>query len=87
LGGKAQAATPDGPVSVSIAKGSNSGAVLRLKGKGAFDAKGGLRGDLFAHIVVALPDKADDIPDDLVKLAERWREQGGYVPNPPQRRR
>ena len=87
LGGKAQAATPDGPVSVSIAKGSNSGAVLRLKGKGAFDAKGGLRGDLFAHIVVALPDKATDIPEDLVRLAERWREQGGYVPNPPVRRR
>ncbi len=91
LGGKAQATTPDGPVSVSIAKGSNSGAVLRLKGKGAYDgkAKGNelARGDLFAHIVVALPDKAEDIPEDLVKLAERWREQGGYVPNPPQRRR
>ncbi len=87
LGGKAQAATPDGPVSVAINKGSNSGAVLRLKGKGAFDVKGGLRGDLFAHIVVALPDKADDIPEDLVRLAERWREQGGYSPNPPARRR
>ena len=91
LGGKAQATTPDGPVSVSIAKGSNSGAVLRLKGKGAFDAKAKgaepMRGDLFAHIVVALPDKADDIPEDLVRLAERWREQGGYSPNPPVRRR
>jgi len=87
LGGKAQASTPDGPVSVSIAKGSNSGAVLRLKGKGAYDAKDGSRGDLFAHIVVALPDKAADIPEDLVTLAERWREQGGYVPNPPSRRR
>ena len=91
LGGKAQAMTPDGPVSVSIAKGSNSGAVLRLKGKGAFDAKAKgaepVRGDLFAHIVVALPDKADDIPEDLVRLAERWREQGGYSPNPPARRR
>ncbi len=87
LGGKAQASTPDGPVSVSIAKGSNSGAVLRLKGKGAFDAKGGTRGDLFAHIVVALPDKAEDIPADLVQLAERWRERGGYIPNAPARRR
>jgi len=91
LGGKAQAATPDGPVSVSIAKGSNSGAVLRLKGKGAYDgkAKGSelARGDLFAHIVVALPDKAEDIPEDLVRLAERWREQGGYAPNPPGRRK
>ena len=91
LGGKAQAMTPDGPVSVSIAKGSNSGAVLRLKGKGAFDAKAKgaepVRGDLFAHIVVALPDKAEDIPEDLVRLAERWREQGGYSPNPPVRRR
>ena len=65
--------------------------MLRLKGKGAFDpkAKGNepARGDLFAHIVVALPDRAEDIPADLVKLAERWREQGGYVPNPPARRR
>lgn len=87
LGGKAQAATPDGPVSVSIAKGSNSGAVLRLKGKGAYDAKDGSRGDLFAHIVVALPDKAADIPEDLVRLAERWREQGGYTPTAPARRR
>ena len=91
LGGKAQAATPDGPVSVSIAKGSNSGAVLRLKGKGAFDGKAKgtepTRGDLFAHIVVALPDRAEDIPEDLVRLVERWREQGGYVPNAPARRR
>ena len=61
--------------------------MLRLKGKGAFDSKDGTRGDLFAHIVVALPDKATDIPDDLVQLAESWRERGGYVPNPPSRRR
>ncbi|MGZ3304276.1 MAG: DnaJ C-terminal domain-containing protein [Asticcacaulis sp.] len=99
LGGKVQAATPDGPVSVSIAKGSNSGAVLRLKGKGAYDArvgkdgagKDGARGDLFAHIVVALPDKASDIPagigDELARLMERWRAEGGYAPNAPNRRK
>ncbi|MDC7677257.1 DnaJ C-terminal domain-containing protein [Asticcacaulis machinosus] len=78
LGGKVQANTPDGPVNVSLAKGSNSGGVLRLKGRGGLDAKTGQRGDLFAHIVVALPDAIDD---DLVKFCEDWRKDGGYVPS------
>lgn len=80
LGGKVQAPTPDGPVNVTIAKGSNSGAVLRLKGKGGFDGKTGTRGDLFAHIVLALPDKVDD---DFTAYAEDWRRQASYTPTHP----
>ena len=91
LGGKVQAPTPDGPVSVNIAAGSNSGAILRLKGRGAFDGKQGARGDLFAHIVIALPDRLDDVPADLkgelMSLAERWRGKGGYNPSLPVRRK
>lgn len=91
LGGKVQAPTPDGPVAMTIAKGTNSGAVLRLKGRGAFDTKGVTRGDLFAHVVIALPDKADAIPADLsaelTALAEKWRAKGGYTPNAPMRRK
>ncbi len=91
LGGKVQAPTPDGPVSVNLAKGSNSGAVLRLKGRGAFDAKDGGRGDLFAHVVIALPDRLEDMPADLhselMALVEAWRDRGGYAPTVSARRK
>ena len=91
LGGKVQAPTPDGPVSVNLAKGSNSGAVLRLKGRGAFDSKSEARGDLFAHVVIALPDRLDDMPADLhgelMSLAERWRDRAAYAPTMPGRRK
>ncbi|CAL4868851.1 Chaperone protein DnaJ [Asticcacaulis sp. MM231] len=92
MGGKVQAPTPDGPVSVNLAKGSNSGAILRLKGRGAFDAKDGSRGDLFAHVVLAMPDKGlDGMPEDLrtefVSLLERWRDQADYTPTVSARRK
>jgi DnaJ-class molecular chaperone len=92
LGGKVQAPTPDGPVSVKIAKGSNSGAILRLKGRGAFDAGDGLRGDLYAHVVLAMPDSLPDgMPAELyaemMALMEAWRDKAPYVPVAPGRRR
>jgi DnaJ-class molecular chaperone len=76
LGGKVEAPTPDGPVTLSIPKGSNSGAKLRLKGRGLADAKGH-RGDLFARLVVTLPDAPDA---ELEKFAEQWREKRPYAP-------
>ena len=77
LGGKVEAPTPDGPVSLNVPKGSNTGAVLRLKGKGAYDAKSGKRGDLMARLVVTLPDKPDP---ELEKFAETWRKERPYTP-------
>jgi DnaJ-class molecular chaperone len=76
LGGKAQAPTPDGPVSLTIPKHSNSGARLRLKGRGLHDARG-KRGDLFARLVVTLPDAVDA---ELEAFAERWRAERPYSP-------
>lgn len=76
LGGKVEAPTPDGPVTLSIPKGSNSGAKLRLKGRGLADAKGH-RGDLFARLVVTLPEGPDA---ELEKFAETWREKRPYAP-------
>ncbi|WP_343684953.1 J domain-containing protein [Asticcacaulis sp.] len=84
LGGKVQAPTPDGPVNVTIAKGSNSGAILRLKGRGGYDGKTGARGDLFAHLVLALPDTLDP---DFVAYAEDWRTQAPYLPTHPAMRK
>jgi len=76
LGGKIEAPTPDGPVMLGVPKGSNSGATLRLKGRGLVDAKG-KRGDLLARLVVTLPDAIDP---DLEKFAQAWREQKPYSP-------
>ena len=76
LGGKVEAPTPDGPVSLTIPKGTNSGAKLRLKGKGLSDSKGH-RGDLFARVVVTLPDTPDPA---LEALAEDMRKSRPYSP-------
>ena len=75
LGGKVTVKTPDGAVSMTIPKASNSGQVLRLKGKGAF--AGGKRGDLLAKLVVTLPEYQDH---NLVKFAEKWRADRPYSP-------
>jgi DnaJ-class molecular chaperone len=77
LGAKVDAPTPDGPVTLTVPKGSNSGATLRLKGRGAFDASTGKRGDLFARIVLMLPDKIDH---ELERFAEAWRKDRPYAP-------
>lgn len=76
LGGKVEAPTPDGPVALTVPRGSNSGAQLRLKGRGFIDAKG-KRGDLMARLVVTLPEAPDP---ELEKFAERWRKERPYSP-------
>ncbi|MFM8821294.1 MAG: DnaJ C-terminal domain-containing protein [Phenylobacterium sp.] len=76
LGGRVQAPTPDGPVSLSVPRGASSGQALRLKGKGLADGRGG-RGDLIARVQIMLPDAADP---QLEAFAARWREERPYVP-------
>ncbi|THD79821.1 MAG: J domain-containing protein [Phenylobacterium sp.] len=76
LGGKVEAPTPDGPVTLTIPKGANSGAKLRLKGRGLTDAQG-RRGDLFARLVVTLPDQPDP---ELEAFAEAWKAKRPYTP-------
>lgn len=57
-GAKVQVPTPSGPVAVGVPKGTQSGAKLRLRGKGA-PKRGGGHGDLYAHVMVRLPERAD----------------------------
>lgn len=77
LGGKVEAPTPEGPVSLNVPRGSNSGSTLRLKGRGLTEPRSGQRGDLFAHLVVTLPDTLDP---KLEAIAEDWRRQRPYTP-------
>lgn len=76
LGGKVTAPTPEGPVTLSVPKGSNSGSTLRLKGRGLPNPRGA-RGDLLARLIVTLPDATDEA---LQSLAETWRAERPYTP-------
>jgi DnaJ-class molecular chaperone len=73
LGAKVKVPTPEGPVMLTIPKGTTSGKVLRLKGRG-FSARGSARGDQLVTIAVDLP--ADNA--DLQAFAEGW--SGGGNP-------
>jgi DnaJ-class molecular chaperone len=76
LGGKVNVDTPDGPVTLTVPKGSNSGRTLRLRGRGLSDSRG-RRGDLMARLVVTLPDDEDP---KLERFAETWRQDRPYSP-------
>lgn len=68
--------TPKGPVSVSIPKWSNTGRVLRLKGRGAL-GRGGRTGDEYLTLQVMLPERQDP---DLEAFVSHW--SAGKAHNP-----
>lgn len=76
LGGRVEVPTPAGPVAMKIPKGSNTGTVLRLKGRGV-KRRDGTRGDAFATLRVMLPDAPDA---ELEAFAEQW--EAGRAQNP-----
>jgi DnaJ-class molecular chaperone len=69
LGAKVPVPTLSGTLNLSIPPHSNSGAVLRLKGKGVPAAGGQQAGDLYVKLVIFLPDKPDDA---LTSFASGW---------------
>ena len=75
LGAKIEVPTIDGPVSMSIPKGANSGTALRLKGRGIALGTSKKRGDQFVQLVVKLPDRSDA---ELEKFAKDWGRKHAY---------
>ena len=71
LGAKVKVPTPEGAVMLTIPKGTTSGKVLRLKGRG-FIAKDGKRGDQLVAVEVDIP--SDDA--ELQQFAEKWNGGG-----------
>jgi DnaJ-class molecular chaperone len=59
---------------LSVPKGSSSGKILRLKGKG-FTGKGGQRGDQLVTLQVEVPDDAE-----LAAFLEGWSGKGRTNP-------
>lgn len=81
LGARVQAPTIDGPVSVTVPACSNTGSILRLKGKGLpTGTKGdGPRGDQYVTLRVILPRKPDQA---FVDFITDWSENNNYSVRP-----
>ena len=77
LCGKVKVPTVGGPVMLNIPAGSNTGASLRLKGRGLLDRKSGVRGDQYVKLKVVLPDKPDD---KLKAFLESWEAGRSHDP-------
>ncbi|HEY7958354.1 MAG TPA: DnaJ C-terminal domain-containing protein, partial [Polyangia bacterium] len=62
-------------VNLSIPPGSSSGRKLRLKEKGAMQAGGKLRGDLYAVVSVQVPSeispRARELMEEFAKLSKK----------------
>lgn len=59
FGAKVEVETPDGPARVEVPARSNSGDVLRIRGRGFPKRNGKERGDLLMKILVMLPEGRD----------------------------
>ncbi len=64
-GGKVKVPTVDGNIMLTVPPKTDSGATLRIKGRG-FTCKSGERGDLYVSLMIHLPKD----PEELKKLAE-----------------
>ena len=71
LGGSVDIPTPEGVANVNLPAGTPNGKMLRLRGKGVTDLRGGPAGDLVARIVFEVPQrltgKQRGAMDDLAK--------------------
>jgi DnaJ-class molecular chaperone len=73
LGGQIEAPTVDGNVKLRIRPGTQSGTMIRLRGKGAPVLRGRGRGDEYVRMNIMVPDKLDR---DQKNLIEELRKGG-----------
>jgi DnaJ-class molecular chaperone len=75
-GGRIEVPTPTGPVTMTVPRRTNTGRVLRLKGKGVPRAGGG-RGDEYVTLNMVLPEQPDP---ELERFVAGWGSGRGYNP-------
>jgi DnaJ-class molecular chaperone len=83
LGGKIEVPTIDGPVTMTVPKGANTGTTLRLRGRGVRDQKSGQRGDQYVRLQVVLPKTPGP---ELEECVRRWASDHSYDPRADLRR-
>lgn len=74
LGASVTVPTLDGKVSLKVPPQSNTGTVLRLRGKGV-PRKGGGRGDQYVKLKVVLPERPDS---ELAEFVQSWSKTHPY---------
>jgi DnaJ-class molecular chaperone len=77
LGAKVEVPTVSGRVQLTIPKGTGSGRVFRLKGKGVHNSTTGSTGDQLVTVRIALPQTIDD---ELAYFMSEWRQSHRYDP-------
>ncbi len=71
LGAKVEVPTLDGPATIRIPPGTQSGQKLRLRGKGAPSLRGNVRGDQFVEVQVVVPRVADERSKEILRELAR----------------
>lgn len=79
LGTSLEVPTIDGKVKIKLEPGTQSGKILRLKGKGITDINGYRKGDQLIHVNVWTPKSLTKEEKDLL---ERLRNAPNFQPNP-----
>ena len=77
LGGRIEVATVAGRVQLALPRGTSSGQVFRLKGKGVRNAANGVTGDSLVTIKIAMPPQIDE---SLAYFFSEWRQKHKYDP-------
>ena len=77
VGASVRVDTVTGPVDVKVPRGSNSGNILRLKGKGIPAAQSSQRGDHLIELRVMLPERQDT---EFEKIVTEWETKHPYSP-------
>jgi len=73
LGGQVKVPTIDGDIKIRVRPGTQSGTMIRLKGKGVPYLRGRGRGDEYVRLIVAVPGKLTREQSSLVR---RLRDEG-----------
>ena len=79
LGTTAEIPTVDGKVKIKIDPGTQSGKILRLRGKGIPELNGYGRGDLLVNIQVWTP---QNVTRDEARIIEKLKESDSFTPKP-----
>ena len=77
LGAKIEVQTISGRVQLTVPKGTSSGRVFRLKGKGVRNTTTGNTGDQLVTVRIVLPETIDS---ELSYFMSEWRQKHGYNP-------
>src|SRR5918999_747031 len=67
LGAEVEVPTPEGKISLKVPPGSESGKLLRIKGRGAPKLRGSGRGDVLARLKIAVPKKPNKKERELLE--------------------